>query len=379
MTTHNLLIENVHVYAPQDLGVQDVLLCAGKVVAVGPHLKPNLPDLQVISGKGLRALPGFLDQHVHITGGGGEAGFRSRVPELTLTDFTANGVTTVVGLLGTDSVTRSVENLLAKTKALNEEGITAYCLTGAYDLPSPTLTGSVKKDVAFLGEVLGVKVAISDHRSSQPQWQELAKLATQVRLGALTAGKVGVVHMHTGRGKGGLEIVQQVLEHTDLPIKHFRPTHVENCLESAIAFGKLGGRMDFTAEEDPRESVRQLLQAGEQVPWEQMTLSSDAGGSIPVWNDRGEMIGLGVGNVKGPYQVVRSLICQQGFDVERALSLITRHVAQGLGLGNKGEIAVGMDGDVVLVDDNWEIHSVFAKGVPMVLQGKPVVLPFLHS
>ena len=378
MKTNNVLLQNIQIYAPEDLGVQDILLCGGKIVAIGRSLRPDLPDLRTLDGRGLRALPGFLDQHVHVTGGGGEAGFRSRVPELTLTDFTLNGVTTVVGVLGTDSVTRTVESLLAKTKALNEEGITAYCLTGAYDLPSPTITGSVKRDVAFLSEVLGVKAAIADHRSSQPLWQQLAKVAAQVRLGALTAGKVGVVHLHTGRGKGGLRIVQEVLEHTDLPISHFRPTHVGNCLESALAFGAQGGRIDFTAEEDPEKSVWQLFQAREQVPWEQITLSSDAGGSLPVWNDRGEMIGLGVGNMQGPYQVVRHLITNYDLPAEQALPLITSHVAQGLGLKEKGQIAVGMDGDLVLVDEDWSIHTVFARGRRMVSQGEPKVLPFLQ-
>lgn len=111
------------------------------------------------------------------------------MPELSLTDFTTAGVTTAVGLLGTDSATRSPKALLAKTKALNEEGLTAYCLTGAYDVPSPTVTGSLKDDVTYLSEVLGVKVALSDHRGGHPTLEQFIHMACQVRLGALTAGK----------------------------------------------------------------------------------------------------------------------------------------------------------------------------------------------
>ena len=90
---------------------------------------------RVLDAAGRRVIPGLIDQHVHITGGGGESGFTSRVPELRFSDSVKAGVTTLVGLLGTDSRTRNVQNLLAKTKALNEEGITAYCLTGAYEIP----------------------------------------------------------------------------------------------------------------------------------------------------------------------------------------------------------------------------------------------------
>ena len=93
--------------------------------------------------------------------------------------------------LGTDSFTRSVENLVAKAKGLNEEGITTYCLTGAYEYPSPTLTGRVDKDIAYINEVIGCKLAISDHRSSHVTRQELLRLATQVRLGSLIGGKPG--------------------------------------------------------------------------------------------------------------------------------------------------------------------------------------------
>ena len=128
---HPILLKSVNLFDPEPKGVCDLFLCGGIVAAVGKNLSPALPDVEVVDGSGLTALPGLVDQHVHFTGGGGECGFRSRVPELSLTDFTTAGVTTAVGLLGTDSATRSPKSLLAKTKALNEEGITAYCLTGA--------------------------------------------------------------------------------------------------------------------------------------------------------------------------------------------------------------------------------------------------------
>lgn len=197
-----VLLKSVQLYDPDPKGICDLFLCGGRVAAVGQGLVPNLPGVAVLDGSGLTAFPGLVDQHVHFTGGGGECGFRSRVPELSLTDFTTAGVTTAVGLLGTDSATRSPKALLAKTKALNEEGLTAYCLTGAYDIPSPTVTGSLKDDVTYLSEVLGVKVALSDHRGGHPTLEQFIHMACQVRLGALTAGKPGVVHIHMAAENG---------------------------------------------------------------------------------------------------------------------------------------------------------------------------------
>ena len=45
--------------------------------------------------------------HSHITGGGGEAGPASRCPEARLSELLDAGITTVVGVIGTDTVTRS--------------------------------------------------------------------------------------------------------------------------------------------------------------------------------------------------------------------------------------------------------------------------------
>ena len=82
-------------------------------------------------------VPGFIDQHVHVTGGGGGGGFATRGPEAMLTDLTRWGITTVVGITGTDGTTRTPVALLAKVRALEIEGLTAYMWTGAYDVPPP--------------------------------------------------------------------------------------------------------------------------------------------------------------------------------------------------------------------------------------------------
>ncbi|NLL43036.1 MAG: beta-aspartyl-peptidase [Firmicutes bacterium] len=364
------LIENVHVYAPEDLGVNDLVLCYDKIVEIGKDLTALYPRTRKIDGRGLLAVPGFIDQHVHITGGGGEGSFKTRVPPLRFTDCVQAGVTTLVGLLGTDGITRSVEDLLAKTKALNEEGVTAYCLTGSYQYPSITLTGDVKKDIAFINEVVGVKIALSDHRCSHPTREDLIRLASDARMASLISGKPGLVTIHMGRGKGRLDLIFQILEETDIPIKHFRPTHVGKLGEAAVRFAKMGGYIDFTASSRPSEAagdIVQAIQAG--APLQRITLSSDANGSLPKWNEENEMIGITAASMQSLHKVVTELIIGEGMPVTDALRLVTENAAQALELdGRKGRLEAGYDADLLLLDSEFHLDTVIARG-QVLMQG----------
>ena len=284
-----ILIQNIHVYTPDDAGVQDILLCNDKIIAMGEHLDVRMPGLEVVDGTGKIAAPGFIDQHVHITGGGGESGFASRVPEIQLSDIIKSGVTTVVGLLGTDSRTRSVENLAAKAKALNEEGITAYFLTGAYEYPSVNITGNPGNDVLFINECIGIKLAITDHRCSCPDKKAIIDLATQARLAGLISKKPGYVHFHTGVGKDGLTKLIEIVKETDIPVKHFRPTHIRPSTPGVLEFASLGGRLDFTTGGGPEGCADRIEHFINDVPFELVSCSSDANGSMPRWNEKKEI------------------------------------------------------------------------------------------
>lgn len=367
------VIKNAQVYTPSPIGKNDILICGSKIIKIAENIDPQPYDAKVIDAEGKIAVPGFIDEHVHITGGGGERGFSSKVPELMLSDIVSAGVTTIVGMLGTDSASRNVHNLLAKTKALNEEGITCFCLTGSYDYPSPTITGSVKNDVAFISEILGVKVCISDHRYPGITKSELVKTACAARVGALLAGKPGVVHMHMGRGKLGLSEIFEILEETDLPVKQFRPTHCNNNTPHAEKFANMGGYIDFTAIVTNDDAIDDISNMMGKVPNELITLSSDGNGSMPVWNDKQEMIGLSAGKISTLYQCVQMLMKKHNIALEKALPIITCNVADSLGFANKGRIETGKDADIVLLNPSLEIESVLALGRVMVDNGDVIV------
>lgn len=373
------LLQGAHLYTPEDQGICDVFLANGKIIAVARDISPQIvPDCKVINLKGRILCPGFIDQHVHLIGGGGEAGPTTRTPEVRLSRLTEAGVTTVIGLLGTDSVTRHPESLLAKTRALNEEGITAWMLTGAYHVPSPTITGSVEKDVALIDRVIGVKCAVSDHRSAAPGDYQLANMAAESRVGGLLGGKPGVSVFHMGDSQKGLKTLYDILENSDVPMSKLLPTHVnrnEALFEEALAFALKGGTIDITSgipdPVAPAEGVARAVKAG--IPLARITVSSDGNGSQPLFDDAGKLTGIGVAGFESLLETVQSLINDYGFTLTDALRPLTTSVATFLNLSTKGEIAPGKDADLLVMTPELRIEQVFAHGKRMVVDGKACV------
>ena len=382
-----LLIKNVSVYAPDPLGVKDVFLAGGKICAVQDSIDPG-PDLpvEVIDGTGKLLLPGFIDSHVHILGGGGEGGYRSRTPELKLSDLIRAGTTTVVGCLGTDGVTRRMENLIAKAKQLRDEGVSCYIYTGSYDVPVRTFLADIRSDLLFIDEVIGVgEIAIADHRSSQPTFEEFVRIVADARVGGMLSGKGGVVNIHMGDDGQMLEYLERVKVETPLPAYHMIPTHMNRnplLFERGITYAKGGGYVDFTTssyasfqeegELKSSDGLKKMLDAG--VPIEHITFSSDGQGSLPVFNREGENIDVQVARVDTLYQEVRDAVQQENIPLETALQTITSSVADHLRLTRKGRVRAGNDADLVLVSpDTLEIQSVIALGQVMLRDGELLV------
>lgn len=368
-----LQIKNAQVYAPQDKGIQDVWIAGGKIEAVSKTL-PIIEGIDCIDATGKILTPGLIDRHVHITGGGGEGGFCTQAPAVTASRLIHGGLTTVIGLLGTDGITRSVENLVAKAKALKEQGISVYCMTGAYGYPSTTITDSVQKDIVFVEEIIGCKLALSDHRSSHVTSEELMHLASDVRVAGMLSKKAGILTLHLGDEKQGLQMVMDILDQTDIPIKTFQPTHVNRnpaLLQQAISFAKRVGTIDITC--DSTEGVYQALMKikEEGVCMDQVTLSSDGQGSWSKYDAQGNLLQIGVSDVDTIYKQIVYLVKQKNWSMEDALALGCRNVAKALELyPKKGVIQKGSDADLLLWDKDLNLDTVIAQGNILMKNGK---------
>ena len=372
------LIRGGEIYAPDHVGARDILLVGERVVLIKENVEiPRSLGVSVIDASGCMVVPGFIDPHVHVLGGGGEGGPATRVPEISLTDLTLAGVTTVVGVLGTDNVSRSAEALLAKTKGLRLEGVSAYMYTGSFHLPPATITGSVKRDVALIEEVIGVKTAVSDHRDSQMSVHELARLSSEARFGGMLGGKAGIVHVHLGDGPEGLDPVNEVIERGNIPISQFLPTHVSrnaSLLEQGIDLVKRGGYIDLNPSEDESGTlsvVETLRDSG--IDLTRVTFSSDGNGTQCRFNEEGELVGYGIGMVSTLIETFRAIVESGTLPLTEALRLFTSNVADILGLSGKGRIGEGLDADILILDGDLNVDKVFARGRLMVDEGRAVV------
>ncbi|WP_434939439.1 beta-aspartyl-peptidase [Shewanella sp. HL-SH8] len=378
------LFKNAQVYAPMSLGKKDVLLGGGKIIAIEDSIDLTANSfITVIDASGLILTPGFVDSLVHITGGGGEGGYTTRTPEMHINDAIKGGVTTVVGVLGTDAQTRSLENLLAKAYALEEQGLSVFCYTGSYHLPMVTITQSVKHDIMLIDKFIGVgEVAIADHRSSQITSHEMARLTSEARVAGMLAGKVGIVSIHVGDEPSKLELLEQVISEFDIPITQYYPTHInrsKSLLEAGIDFALKGGFIDFTT-----STTAQIIAQGEvpaaqalalalekNAPISQLTMSSDGNASLPIFDAKGNLIDLQMGLVSSLHQAMVDAVKLFNVPIELALASITESPANILKLTQKGRIAIDMDADINLLNPNsLAIEAVYSKGKLVFSEGK---------
>lgn len=374
------ILRNADLFGPEPLGLRTLVLGGGRVLFIAdPSEGAPALDARMVAEdldlQGARVIPGLVDGHAHTTGGGGEAGAATRVPTPQLGDFTRHGVTSVIGMLGTDGETRSMAELLACTRALRAEGLSAWCLTGGYHLPPATLTGSLRGDLVHLDAVVGIgELALSDFRSSQPTFDELLRVASEAQVGALLAGKPGVLHLHLGDGARGLELVRRALETSELPARLFHPTHVNRrraLFDEALELVPHGVTVDVTAfpvEEgedawSAADAVARYVAAG--LPPEHLTVSSDSGGCLPRFDGDGHMTHMDVGTADSLLATLAELVGPRGLAMADVLPAFTSTPAAHFGLGGtrpKGRLFVGGDADLVVLDADGRARDVMAAG-----------------
>jgi beta-aspartyl-dipeptidase (metallo-type) len=358
------LIEHGDVYGPEPAGMQSILLCGETIIKIGSINAVALASLDVpcaiIDASSCFVTPGFIDPHQHLIGAAGEHGFFSRMPEVPYADIVRTGITTVVGCLGTDTVTRHLTSLLAKARQLHSQGLTAYIYTGGFHVPPRTITSSVVNDLVLIPEVIGVgEVAISDVRSSQPSLAELARLVSDAYVGGMMSGKAGVTHFHVGPASGRLSLLHTLLDHHDTAADHLYPTHIgrsRELMDEAILLARRGAYVDIdTVEEDLGTWLAYYREHGGVLS--RLTVSSDA-------HTAG-------GSPRKLYRQFVTAVRDHGLALGDVLPLFTCNPAGALRLAGKGRLRVGADGDILVLDQrSLELVHVFARGRQLLAYGQ---------
>lgn len=374
-----ILVRGGEVFSPDPLGKKDLLILDSKIGAICEPGALRIEGISVdeLDASGKWILPGFIDSHAHILGGGGEGGPSTRAPEITIEDIITSAVTTVIGCLGTDGTTRHMQSLFAKAKGLEAEGVSTYIFSGSYQIPVVTLTGSIRSDIILIDKVLGAgEIAISDHRSSQPTFEEFCRIAAECRVGGMLGGKAGILHCHLGDGKRRLEMFFRLIEETEIPVTQLIPTHCNRnpeLLEESIRFIHKGGTIDLTADLDPDPpegnhiSVATAIRAclDKDAPLSHITVSSDANGSLPVFNKEGTLIGLTIATQKSLLANFQYLVQEKILSIPEAIRPFSTNAASFYKLDQKGEIQAGKDADLIFLDENCALFGSIAMGQKM--------------
>lgn len=367
-----ILLKNAKVFAPQSLGEKDILIGGEKILAIEDKINFDSTFIEKVDAKGKIIVPGFIDAHVHIAGAGGEGGPGTRTPEMQLSHMIEAGVTSVIGCLGTDGFTRSFESVLMKVKALRDEGVSAWMYAGSYQVPTNTLTGDVGKDISLIEEVIGVgEIALSDHRSSHPTTPELVRLAAHARVGGMLGGKAGILNIHMGDAKNPFQPLYDLEANSELKLTQFLPTHCNRnhyIYEDAKTYGKKG-YVDLTTSSYPyfpdleikaSKAVKGFIEAG--VPEEHITMTSDAFGSLPDFDEHGNLVKLEMGLLTSLYTEWKDMVLEEGLSIETALKTVTSNPARILKLHQKGMIEITKDADLLILDEDLSLNSVIAMG-----------------
>lgn len=372
-----LLLKDLPVYSSQYIGIKDILICGTRVEAIADKISiDGIDKLKTLYFDSKRhfAVPGFVDGHVHLIGGGGEGGFSTRTREGTPEEFACCGTTAVVGMLGTDSITRDHISLLAKARTFREWGLGAWVLTGSYRYPIKTITGDLVKDIVLIPEVIGVgEVAVSDHRGSNISGAELQRLAMDTRVAAMLAGKKGIVVCHMGNAPEGMKPLFQAVENGSLPPKHFIPTHIsrnDKLLEEGIKWVKENdGFIDLTAGKNTSSIIMNLR--AELGNLNRISVSSDGLGSLPKFDEDGKLIEITAAPVDGLLRVFKELL-QKGLSVEEAIKPVCSVPATALGLNRfgYGKIEKGYSASLLVFNtENLNLELVLANGKIVVQKG----------
>ena len=380
------LIRNGTIYAPEPIGVKDLLICGEKILKIDEEIKPPSGlACETIDASSKIVYPGFIDNHVHLIGADDGQGPSGRTHDIVWKDIVESGTTTVVGCLGSSRFVRSLHSLYIKTLELEMMGLSSYMYTGSFVIPPPTLTGEIRKDVYLIPKVIGLKTAISDSTTSHHTWRDLANISSELYYGASIANKHAVLHVHVGRQKTRMDRIFELIENTGINAAQVIPTHINrrdpDVIEQAIEYTKMGGIVDLSSlmrkEEGtmtglkPDIAVKRMLDKGAVL--ENITMSSDGNVPQPIRDEKLKQIGRYIAPLDLNRREVRDMTNNRVCSFNDALKIMTTNVANALGI-EKGRIIEGFDADLVIADgiENLRIEQVFSRGKQLVRDGEVI-------
>jgi beta-aspartyl-dipeptidase (metallo-type) len=347
-----LIIENGQVYTPAPRGKATIVVAGGRIEKIGEVSAASLRalDPEVVDASGCIIVPGLIDCHIHLIGGSGEKGFGSATPGITAQELRAAGTTTAIGLLGTDTTTKTLPALLAKVKALRDEGLNTRMWTGGYDARSllgSERNASVRDDIVLIDEIVGAgEIAIADRRGAHFDARTLARLASDCYVAGTLTGKAGVLHLHTGELPERLTILRDLLD-LGVPAAALHPTHVnrnDELFREAVELTRRGVTVDLDVVD---EDLVRWLRVFDGDP-SMLTISTDAP----------------IGRIAALREQIVEAVRANALSIEDAFALATRNPARVLKLHDVGEIAEGRRADLLMLDaDTFEVRGVWVGGV----------------
>jgi beta-aspartyl-dipeptidase (metallo-type) len=386
------LIKGGYVYAPEKLGEKDILIGGSQILAIGEDIIPPAGiETDIVNATGMIVTPGYIDSHMHLLGGGGSLGPDSRSHEVDVSTLAKAGVTTVVGTLGIDTVSFSLKHLLMTANALDKRGISTLIYTGGYQLPAVTLMDSLLSDLSLINKVVGVKIALFDVLSSHPSKETIKELATKVWLGGRLGGKAGLIHAHLGDTDGNTKEIADMLVYMGLPASMLVTTHInrtKKVLDMSIEAGLAGASMDITALYTPDnflpetippvKALRALLDA--KIPLSSITMSSDGNASQPIKNENGEVERIMLTPANAVAIEIAKAVTRENMGLEEILPLVTTNAAKRLRIDDKkGNIEVGKDADILLLDQKIEVDTMYSKGKLMLKKKIPMEVGYYEK
>ncbi len=356
------LIENGEIYAPEKIGKASVLLARNIILKVGEISRSAVEavgvELEIIDAADCLVTPGLIDPHQHLLGGSGEDGFSTQTPEISASEIIGAGITTVVGCLGVDTTMKTLPGLLAKVKALKEEGLNAFMWTGGYNVPPTTITKDTRDDILFIAETIGAgEIAISDERTTEPDFHELAHLVHDAYVGGMLSRKAGRTHFHVGSGPRRMRLLFDLIEKDDVHADWLYPTHINRSEELMLEAIELASKGSFVDIDTVNEDLPQWLRfyKGNRGDLTKLTVSSDASITSP----------------RNLFEQIRKCVRSGEFALEEVLPLVTGNTANALKLGGKGTIKEGGDADLLVLEkETLNLREVVSDGKRLLKDGK---------